>query len=322
MRVLVTGGSGFIGAAVIRELRSDVRVTVVASTRRRPAKVEGASETVFVGGVDADTNWNPALKGVRIVVHLAARVHQVRDTAKDKLGEFRRVNVAGTLRLARQAATAGVRRFVFLSSAKVHGDGAIAKKGGVRPAPYRETDPPKPQDPYAVSKHEAEEGLRAIGAETGMEIVIIRPPLVYGPGVGANFRKMLHMVKSGIPLPFASVDNRRSLVGIDNLVDFITVCMEHPAAANQTFLVSDGEDLSTRRIIERLAAALGTRARLFSVPQALLIDAANTIRRPGLALRLLGSLQVDITKAKTLLGWKPPVTVGEGFRRVAASYLV
>lgn len=319
MRVLVTGGSGFIGAAVVRELRTDSRFTVVASTRRRPAQIANAHETIFVGGVDANTNWTTALKTVRIVVHLAARVHQVKDTAKDPLAEFRRVNVAGTLRLARQAVAAGVRRFVFVSSAKVHGEGSLGAGGR---AMYRETDPLQPGDPYSVSKVEAEVGLREIAAQSDMEVVIIRPPLVYGPGVGANFRSLLHLVKSGIPLPFASINNRRSLVGIDNLVDFISLCVEHPAAGNQAFFVSDGEDLSTRRIIERLAAAFGTRARLFPVPQRLLVGAAGMLGRHGLAVRLVGSFQVDISKARSMLDWKPPVSVGEGFRRVVASYRV
>ena len=321
MRVLVTGASGFIGAAVARELKSDPRFTVVASTRRRPATIAAASETVFVGGVDANTNWAGALKAVRIVVHMAARVHQVKDVATDPLAEFRRVNVAGTLRLARQAVAAGVRRFVFVSTAKVHGEGTLGSGSAARIV-YRDTDPLQPKDPYSVSKAEAEAGLSEIAGNSDMELVIIRPPLVYGPGVGANFRSLLHIVKSGIPLPFASVDNRRSLLGLDNLVDFITLCVEHPAAGNQAFLVSDGEDLSTRRIIERLAAAFGTRPRLFPVPESILVGTAKMLGRQALAQRLVGSFQVDISRTRTLLDWKPPVSVSEGFRRAAASYRV
>jgi nucleoside-diphosphate-sugar epimerase len=251
------------------------------------------------------------LIGVDIVVHLAARVHVMRDSATDPLAEFRRVNVAGTERLALAAATAGVRRFVFLSSVKVNGE-----KGG-----YNESDPPAPQDAYGISKHEAELGLRVIAAETGMEVVIIRPPLVYGPGVKANFHVLLWAVARGVPLPLGAIHNRRSLVALDNLVDIIVTCIDHPAAANQTFLVSDGEDLSTTELIRHLARAMGRPARLIPVPASVLMAGATLLGKREVAARLCGSLQVDITKARELLGWLPPITMDEGLRRAAEHYL-
>jgi nucleoside-diphosphate-sugar epimerase len=233
----------------------------------------------------------------------------MRERSRDALEQFRRVNVAGTLDLARQSAAAGVRRFVFLSSVKVNGEAGC----------YTESDAAAPGDAYAISKHEAEVGLREIGAATRMEIVIIRPPLVYGPGARANFGALVRAVARGVPLPFGRVDNRRSLVGLDNLVDFILTCATHPAAAHETFLVSDGEDLSTADLVRRMGRAMGRPARLLPIPPALLMHAATLLGRRDLAGRLLGSLQVDITKAKRQLGWTPPVSVDEGLRRAVAS---
>jgi nucleoside-diphosphate-sugar epimerase len=244
------------------------------------------------------------------VVHAAARTHIMQDTVADPLTAFRLVNVQGTLNLARQAAEAGVKRFVFLSSVKVNGE--LTQMGH----PFRENDIPAPQDPYALSKYEAVAGLCRLAEETGMEVVIIRPPLVYGPGVKANFENMIRWVRRGIPLPFAAVSNKRSFVALDNLVDFIATCIVHPKAANQTFLVSDGEDLSTAELLQRVGLVLGKPMRLFPVPANLLQLAAGLIGKKTMAQRLCGSLQVDISKARDFLDWAPPLSVDEGLRQL------
>lgn len=262
-----------------------------------------------LGRVNGDAAWQAALSGIDAVVHLAARVHVMRESASDPLAEFRRVNVAASLKLARQAATAGVRRFVYLSSVKVNGESGT----------YTESHPPAPEDAYGVSKHEAEVGLRRIADETGLEVVIIRPPLVYGPGVRANFRALMRAVARGIPLPLGAIDNRRSLVASDNLADFILACLDQPAARNETFLVSDGEDLSTTDLIRRLARVMGRPARLLPVPASLLMAAATLAGQRDVARRLLGSLQVDISKARRLLNWAPRISVDEGLRRAVAA---
>ena len=308
MRVLATGAQGFIGCGLISRLIEDGRFDVRGAVRReapaRPAGVEWA----VTGDLTADTDWHRPLANVQAVVHLAARVHVMCDEVADPLREFRLVNVAGTLNLVRQAASAGVRRFVFLSSVKVNGDVGA----------YTEASPPAPADAYGMSKHEAELGLRQIAAEMGIEVAIIRPPLVYGPRVKANFHALMRGVARGIPLPLGAIHNRRSLIALDNLVDFILTCIEHPAAANETFLVSDGEDCSTTDLIRRLARAMGRPARLIPVPAAVLMTGATLLGKRDVAKPLLGSLQVDISKARQLLGWAPPISMDEGLRRAAA----
>ena len=307
MKLLVTGASGFVGRALVSQLISRGQ-TVVGTVRHDSRELPAGSARVVVGDLGTDTDWRAALAAVDVVVHLAARVHLMRDSAADPLAEFRRVNVEATKSLARQSAAAGVARFVFLSSVKVNGENGF----------YRESDAPAPGDAYGVSKREAELALTEIAAQTGMSVVIIRPPLVYGPGVKANFRALMGAVARGVPLPFGAVDNRRSLVALDNLVDFIIRCAEHPAAVSETFLVSDGEDLSTADLIRRLARAMGRRARLVPVPPSVLMALAALVRRKDAAQRLLGSLQVDISKARRMLAWTPPITVDEGLRRAAA----
>ena len=268
-----------------------------------------------MGSLSSETDWTVALKSVKQIVHLAARVHVMSDQSADPLSEFRRVNVEGTANLARQAAAAGVRRFVFVSSIKVNGE--FTQAG----CPFTADDDPAPKDPYGVSKHEAEQVLREIVADTGMEVVIIRPPLVYGPGVKANFESMMRWLARGVPLPLTAVtQNLRSLVALENLVDLIVTCLSHPAAANQTFLVSDCEDLSTAGLLRRMGAALGNPACLFYVPHSLLKLGAQVVNKPGIYQRLCGSLQLDVAKTRQLLGWTPPVSVDEGLRRAAEGF--
>ena len=268
-----------------------------------------------MGSLSSKTDWTVALANVNQVVHLAARVHVMNDKSTDPLAEFREVNVEGTANLARQAAAAGVRRFVYLSSIKVNGE--FTEVG----LPFTADDAPAPEAPYGVSKHEAEQALCQIAADTGMEVVIIRPPLVYGPSVKANFESMMRWLARGVPLPLAAVtQNRRSLVALDNLVDLIATCLSHPAAANQTFLVSDGEDLSTAELLKRMGAAMGNPARLFYLPPALLKLGATGLNKPGIYLRLCSSLQLDITKTRRFLDWTPAVSVDEGLRRAAEGF--
>lgn len=270
---------------------------------------------VEVGDLEADTDWSVALIGVSSIVHAAARVHVMKDRFTDPLAEFRRVNVAGTLDLAQQAAAAGVKRFVFISSIKVNGE--QTQKG----QPFTERDRATPVDAYGISKYEAEVGLRCIAKETGMEVVIIRPVLVYGPGVKGNFLSMLRWLHKGIPLPFGAITNSRSLVSLDNLIDLIITCLHHPAAANQTFLVSDGEDISTTQLLQYTASAMGLSSRLMPMPALMIQVAAKLLGKSDVTERLCGNLQVDISKARQLLGWVPPISLREGLRRAVKGYV-
>ena len=301
---MVTGASGFIGQSLCAELKRRCIdfIPIIRSKKQ-------ASDAAMVGNIDAATKWLSLLQDVDSVIHLAARVHVIHDSSSDPLAEFRSVNTEDTLNLARQAATAGVRRFIFLSTIGVNGNSTLHGKVFVP------TDAPSPHDPYCVSKLEAEVGLRDIAKKTGMEVVIIRPPLVYGTNAPGNFGKLTRVVAKGLPLPLGSINNQRSLVGIDNLVDFIVTCLEHPAEANETFLVSDGEDLSTPDLIRRMARAMNRPAHLFSVPPGLLAITAALLGKSDLVRRLCGSLQVDISKSHDLLEWKPRVSVDEGLRR-------
>jgi nucleoside-diphosphate-sugar epimerase len=313
MTTLVTGANGFIGSALCARLRRD-GVSARGAVRSLNSKPDGA-EAFAVGSLSSDTDWTVVLKNVEQVVHLAARVHVMTDKSSDPLAEFRRVNVDGTVALASQAVAAGVKRFVFLSSIKVNGE--FTEQG----QSFTADDAPAPEDPYGVSKYEAEKLLRKIASETGMEVVIIRPPLVYGPGVKANFESMMRWLARGVPLPLAAVtNNRRSLVALDNLVDLIMTCLNHPAAANQTFLVSDGEDLSTAQLLKCMGAAIGQPARLFYMPPTLLKLGAGVLSRPDIYQRLCGSLQLDIAKTRQLFGWTPPLSVDEGLRRAAEGF--
>jgi len=304
MSILLTGASGFLGRVLIKEFNQQNFSLSIALRSQAPTL---SSATHVVGELSADTDWSLAVERQRVVIHAAARAHIMKDEVADPMAEYRRVNVEGTLSLARQAAAAGVKRFVFISSIGVNGNISIR--------PFRVDDHTNPAEPYAQSKWEAEQGLMKLAAETSMEVVIIRPPLVYGPGAPGNFGSLVRWVEKGIPLPLGAIHNKRSLVGIDNLVDLIIRCIDHPAAANQVFLAGDGEDLSTTELLRGVGKAMGKPARLIPVPAGLLQFGATLLGRKTMAQRLLGSLQVDISKTCELLDWKPPYTVEEGLRR-------
>jgi nucleoside-diphosphate-sugar epimerase len=304
LKVLVTGATGFVGGQLIEALVSRGEHAVRAVVRGARGGLPQSVDCMRVSDLAGDESFGELLRDVDVVVHLAARVHVMDDHAEDPVAEYRRINVEATERLAKEAAQAGIRRFIFLSSIKVNGEGGQGS--------YSETDEPAPTDPYGVSKWEAEQRLAEVAAETGMEVLIIRPPLVYGPGVGANFAALIKVVRKRVPLPFGAVKNRRSFVSVFNLIDLICLCLYHPAAANDTFLVSDGMDLSTADLLRRIGAALGRPARLFNIPPRVLMAGAVLLGRRGQADRLLGSLEIDISKTRKLLGWRPPLTVSEG----------
>lgn len=296
--ILVTGASGFIGRALTAKLRRDGYCV------REAVRTGAGADRVAIGHIGLATDWHNALRGVDCVIHCAARVHRLKDNVADPLSAFRAVNTAGTLRLAQQAADAGVRRFVFVSSVKVNGEQTTADR------PFTSEDSPAPVDPYGQSKAEAERELADMAAKARLELVVVRPSLVYGPGVKANFAALVGLVRRGWPLPFGAItENRRSMIAIDNLTDLLAHCVRHPEAAGQVFLASDGEDVSTAELVQRIAAALGRKANLVSLPPELLMAVARIAGKAAVAERLLGSLRVDISSARAHLGWSPPVTM-------------
>ncbi|WP_144158578.1 UDP-glucose 4-epimerase family protein [Paraburkholderia sp. BCC1885] len=307
MNVLVTGANGFVGSRLCQELAA--RGIAFVGTARN-----GRDDLVAVSDLALDNDWSHALRNVTDVVHLASRVHVMNETEADPSIAFRRANVDGTINLARQAAETGVKRFVFVSSVKVNGESTTS-------TPFSELDTPAPQDPYGVSKHEAELALWEVARETGMEVVVVRPPLVYGPGVRANFQNLMRAIHQGIPLPIGSVRNLRSMVGLDNLVDFLIAALTHANAAGHVFLISDGEDVGTAALGRKLAKAMKRRAHLIPVPLFMLRAIGAVTGKTAVIERLTGSLQVDIRLAKQLLDWQPRVSLEQGIEQTVAHFV-
>lgn len=309
--VLVTGATGFIGQGLVRDLSRIAKYALRLGTRSAVLQSQDTVPVFHVGNVGPHTDWRAALDGVDCVIHTVGKAHAPQHDSPGSLNDYRNVNVHGTLQLARQAAAVGVRRMIFLSSVKVNGENTVS-------APFTPFDTPCPTDAYGVSKWEAEQGLWDISRRTGMELVVVRPPLVYGPGVKGNLARLLRLVTKGVPLPLNAIYNKRSFVALANLTDLLVKCIEHPAAAGQTFMVSDGEDVSTPELIRRMAQAAGCNARLFYVPLSFLRVAAGLFGRISDFDRLSMSLQVDISHTRNTLGWAPVVKLDQGLIRMVS----
>jgi UDP-4-keto-D-QuiNAc 4-reductase len=306
--VLITGATGFVGNRLAQRMVDEG--FTVASALRKPGQVAG----VVVGEINGETDWKEAVSGVDIVIHLAARVHVMHDLSVDPLAEYRKTNLEGTMQLARAAVEHGVKRFIYLSSIKVNGEIAGMDE------PFTEAGPAQPQDAYALSKWEAEQALVDLSQKTRLEVVIVRPPLVYGPGVKGNFYKLLQVVAKQLPLPLGSVRNRRSLLALENLIDFIVLCAKHPKAANELFLLADEEALSTPELIRRIAAMMDKRTHLIRFPLTLLKAMAFMFRKQEIFSRVCESLVVDVSKAQELLGWSPPVSMEQELKRTIVAH--
>ena len=304
MNILLTGANGFIGKVLSKQLEEN-GITVNQVVRDYLGATDNAN--FFIKEINAQTDWQDALHMVDAVIHLAARAHVVEKVNLDFPDLYTEINYLGALNLATQAAKACVKRFVFISSIRVNGNETIT--------PFNEVQATNPKEPYAVSKNKAEIGLRQLAITSGLEVVIIRPPLVYGKNPKGNFKKLIGLCQSNLPLPFGAINNKRSLIYIENLVDFIMLCTHHPKAANETFVIADGNDVSTTDLIKVIREASGNRPRLIPIPQTLLVWLLKCLGKHALATRLCGNLQIDISKAKTLLGWKPPYTFKEGIAR-------
>lgn len=312
--MLVTGATGFVGAGLVRLLADNPSWSVRGATRRHLPDNQTPPEIVTVGELSSTTDWSSALEDVDAVVHTAARVHVMSDPSA-AVDAFHEVNVAGTLNLARQAVSAGVKRFVFVSSIKVNGASTPIDR------PFTADDPARPSEPYGLSKYEAELGLLKIANQADMDVVIVRPVLIYGPGVRANFLSLMRWLDKRVPLPFGSVANSRSFAALENVVDLLKTCLDHPGAGNQTFLVTDGEDLSTPELLLRMGRALGRPARLIDAPPRVLGTLARIVGKGDVAGRLLDSLRADIAKTRRLLGWAPPVKLDDALMRTARYFL-
>lgn len=309
-RVLITGAQGFVGQNLFFALRKFGYHVQGTARAVNDDNSWNPGDLVFLGDIGEGTDWSEVLDSIDVVIHLAGRAHILRETAKDPQSEFRRINVLGTKALTKAVVNAQVRRLIFISSVGVNGN-------LTRGIPFSEVNRPKPHNAYAVSKLEAEKTLHETAQETGLEVIILRPPLVYGPRVGANFLRLLRLVQKGIPLPLGLIENNRSLLYVGNLVDAIITCLEHPAAAGQTYLVSDGEDVSTPELIKRIANALQRPARLLPVPPAVLRFAGRLTGKSAEVERLLDSLVIDSSKIRRELDWKPPYTMEQGLAETA-----
>lgn len=310
--ILVTGASGFVGKVLCSELTR--RGLKVRGAVRNQVELTSVGQVFTVGDIDGVTDWSEVLRGVDTIIHLAARVHVMKDVAEDPLAAFRLVNTAGTVNLARQASSAGVKRLVYVSSIKVNGEGTHGLQQ------YLESDPPNPRDPYGISKLEAEQALWQVSNETGLEVVIVRPPLVYGPGVKGNFISLFRAVDKGIPLPLAGAKNARSLVYVGNLVDMLIVCAAHPSAAGNVYLISDGKAVSTATLVRKIAEVLGQKDRSFYFPPLLIRLAAAILGRSAQVDRLFGSLMVNDEKSHLELAWFAPYSLEQGLKATAEWY--
>ncbi|WP_061539000.1 UDP-glucose 4-epimerase family protein [Collimonas fungivorans] len=309
-KLLVTGAGGFVGQALCSTLkRRDIEFLPVYRKEQKPE-----INSFIISDINESTDWSLALKNIDVVIHLAARVHVMNEETDDPLSNFRALNVDATINLAKQAAQLGARRFVYVSSIKVNGEKTTD-------VPFTAFDMPAPIDPYGQSKYEAEFALKELSDATGLEVVVVRPPLVYGPGVRANFLRLMKLVKLGMPLPFGAIRNCRSMVALDNLIDLLIVCADHDNASGNTFLVSDGHDLSTTELLIMLANAMDKRSMLLPFPSGLLAGGAALIGKAAIANRLLDSLQVDIAHTTAVLNWVPIVGVEEAINSTVAHFL-